>query len=42
VTIPTLRSHKDHVLRVHEGVDFDFLRGKTPVRLEDTAGPSPA
>jgi L-arabonate dehydrase len=30
----------DHVLQAHEGVDFDFLRGKTPVRAEDTAGPS--
>src|SRR6266508_380566 len=30
----------DHVLQGHEGVDFDFLKGKTPVRSEDTAGPS--
>jgi L-arabonate dehydrase len=30
----------DHVLQANEGVDFDFLRGKTPVRAEDTAGPS--
>jgi L-arabonate dehydrase len=30
----------DHVLQAHEGVDFDFLRGQTPVRPEDTAGPS--
>jgi L-arabonate dehydrase len=30
----------DHVLQAHEGVDFDFLKGKTPVRSEDTAGPS--
>ena len=30
----------DHVLQAHEGCDFDFLRGKTPVRIEDTAGPS--
>jgi dihydroxy-acid dehydratase len=30
----------DHVLQAHEGADFDFLRGKTPVRAEDTAGPS--
>jgi dihydroxy-acid dehydratase len=30
----------DHVLQAHEGVDFDFLRGRTPVRSEDTAGPS--
>jgi len=32
----------DHVLQANEGVDFDFLRGKTPVRDEDTAGPSHA
>jgi len=30
----------DHVLQENEGCDFDFLRGKTPVRAEDTAGPS--
>jgi len=30
----------DHVLQANEGADFDFLRGKTPVRTEDTAGPS--
>jgi dihydroxy-acid dehydratase len=30
----------DHVLQAHEGVDFDFLRGKTAVRSEDTVGPS--
>ena len=30
----------DHVLQAHQGVDFDFLVGKTPVRAEDTAGPS--
>src|SRR5260370_246391 len=30
----------DHVLPAHEGCDFHFLRGKTPVRAEDTAGPS--
>ncbi len=30
----------DHVLQANEGVDFDFLRGQTPVRPEDTAGPS--
>jgi L-arabonate dehydrase len=30
----------DHVLQADEGCDFDFLRGRTPVRLEDTAGPS--
>ncbi len=32
----------DHVLQANEGVDFDFLRGRTPVRFEDTAGPSHA
>ena len=32
----------DHVLQANEGCDFDFLRGRTPVRLEDTAGPSHA
>jgi L-arabonate dehydrase len=32
----------DHVLQAHEGCDFDFLRGATPVRVEDTAGPSHA
>jgi len=32
----------DHVLQANEGVDFDFLRGKTPVRFEDTVGPSHA
>jgi len=30
----------DHALQANEGCDFDFLRGKTPVRAEDTAGPS--
>jgi dihydroxy-acid dehydratase len=30
----------DHVLQAHEGVDFDFLRGATPVRIEETAAPS--
>jgi dihydroxyacid dehydratase/phosphogluconate dehydratase len=30
----------DHVLQANEGVDFDYLRGRTPVRHEDTAGPS--
>ncbi|MBI1848495.1 MAG: dihydroxy-acid dehydratase [Candidatus Rokubacteria bacterium] len=30
----------DHVLQANEGCDFDFLRGQTPVRAEDTAGPS--
>jgi dihydroxy-acid dehydratase len=32
----------DHVLQANEGCDFDFLRGRAPVRLEDTAGPSHA
>jgi hypothetical protein len=32
----------DHVLQAHEGCDFDFLRGATPVRFEETAGPSHA
>jgi len=32
----------DHVLQAHEGCDFDFLRGRTPVRAEDSAGPSHA
>jgi dihydroxy-acid dehydratase len=32
----------DHVLQANDGCDFDFLRGQTPVRLEDTAGPSHA
>ncbi len=26
----------DHVLQAHEGVDFDFLRGATPVRMGET------
>ena len=30
----------DHVLQANEGCDFDFLRGATPVRAEDTTGPS--
>jgi dihydroxy-acid dehydratase len=30
----------EHVLQASEGCDFDFLRGRTPVRAEDTAGPS--
>jgi len=30
----------DHVLQANEGCDFDYLRGATPVRHEDTAGPS--
>jgi L-arabonate dehydrase len=32
----------DHVLQANDGCDFDFLRGRTPVRREDTAGPSHA
>jgi dihydroxy-acid dehydratase len=32
----------EHVLQANEGCDFDFLRGRTPVRHEDTAGPSHA
>ena len=32
----------DHVLQANEGCDFDFLRGRTAVRFEDTAGPSHA
>jgi dihydroxy-acid dehydratase len=32
----------DHVLQAHQGADFDFLVGRTPVRLEDSAGPSHA
>ena len=32
----------DHVLQANDGCDFDFLRGRTPVRAEDTAGPSHA
>jgi dihydroxyacid dehydratase/phosphogluconate dehydratase len=32
----------DRVLQAHQGVDFDFLVGKTPVRLEDSTGPSHA
>jgi dihydroxy-acid dehydratase len=30
----------EHVLQASQGCDFDFLRGRTPVRAEDTAGPS--
>src|SRR5262249_48640903 len=30
----------DHVLQANEGCDFDYLRGRSPVRHEDTAGPS--
>jgi dihydroxy-acid dehydratase len=32
----------ERVLQANEGCDFDFLQGRTPVRLEDTAGPSHA
>jgi dihydroxy-acid dehydratase len=32
----------DHVLQAHQGADFDFLVGRTPVRFEDSAGPSHA
>jgi dihydroxy-acid dehydratase len=30
----------EHVLQANEGCEFEFLRGKTPVGAEDTAGPS--
>ncbi|HEY8369695.1 MAG TPA: dihydroxy-acid dehydratase, partial [Thermodesulfobacteriota bacterium] len=30
----------EHVLQANEGADFDFLRGRTPVKAEDTSGPS--
>jgi dihydroxy-acid dehydratase len=36
------RMFLDHVLQANEGCDFDFLRGGTPVRFEDSAGPSHA
>jgi dihydroxy-acid dehydratase len=32
----------EHVLQANEGCDFDFLRGRTPARREETAGPSHA
>ena len=32
----------EHVLQANEGCDFDYLRGRTPVRFEDSAGPSHA
>jgi dihydroxyacid dehydratase/phosphogluconate dehydratase len=32
----------EHVLQANEGCDFDYLRGNTPVRFEDSAGPSHA
>src|SRR5512145_1176278 len=31
----------DHVLQASEGCDVDFMQGCTPVRGEDSAGPSP-
>jgi L-arabonate dehydrase len=36
------RMFLDHVLQANEGCDFDYLRGGTPVRAGDTAGPSHA
>jgi dihydroxy-acid dehydratase len=30
----------DHAPQADEGCDFDYLKGRTPVRFEDTAGPS--
>src|SRR2546427_1721017 len=30
----------DHVLQANEGCDFDVLRGRRPVRSEESAGPS--
>src|SRR5919197_5619 len=32
----------EHVLQANEGCDFDYLRGRTPARFEDSAGPSHA
>ena len=32
----------EHVVQPDEGADFDFLRGRTPARAQDTAGPSHA
>jgi dihydroxy-acid dehydratase len=32
----------EHVLQANAGCDFDFLRGRTPVRPDDTLGPSHA
>ncbi len=37
VTGGYLRLFLDHVLQANEGVDFDFLRGRRPVRDEETA-----
>ena len=34
------RMFLEHILQANEGCDFDYLRGATPVRFEDTAGPS--
>jgi dihydroxy-acid dehydratase len=36
------RMFLEHILQANEGCDFDYLRGSTPVRFEDTAGPSHA
>jgi L-arabonate dehydrase len=36
------RMFLEHILQANEGCDFDYLRGATPVRAEDTAGPSHA
>jgi dihydroxy-acid dehydratase len=36
------RMFLEHILQANEGCDFDYLRGATPVRFEDTAGPSHA
>ena len=36
------RMFLDHILQANEGCDFDYLRGATPVRFEETAGPSHA
>src|SRR5947199_3016235 len=36
------RRFLDHVLQANEGCDFDYLRGRTPVHFEDSAGPSHA
>ena len=40
LTIDLGKLFLDHVLQANEGCDFDYLRGRTPVRHEDTAGPS--
>jgi dihydroxyacid dehydratase/phosphogluconate dehydratase len=36
------RMFLEHILQANEGCDFDYLRGATPVRFEDSAGPSHA